>query len=189
MNKVNLCSNAQISRIDDGAARFMLSMAGMLHLFPTAHDGRLCDIRGGIQAKQWGMVYYAARLLLRNGIHAYLIGKGYNRLSTPILIMKLLAIDTNENPDIYKEACELEYANPLTPNEIKAYAERCTEFVEDKLEMKYILDWTSRRIATSTDESPTYGFTEALENLGPVRRTYPTALRKKAYDIINVLRS
>lgn len=131
-----------VSRIDDGAIRFVLSMeqAFLAYLFMQIVK---LDVKGAIKAGQVGRGFLSSQKYLQNGISAYLASKGYKAPQTTALKLRLLATIFGDKNEIYKEAHDLVYANPEQPREVNEFADRCISFIEERLGMKWLWQWGS----------------------------------------------
>jgi len=174
-----IASELPVTRIEDGACRFMMSLMSAVQKFWGEYNQYKADIDGGSASGQWGMTFYSAREALHLGIDAYLTSRGYFSLDEPLLRLRLLALDAGIDSAIHSEAYSLEFANPDTADDVRKYARRCIEFVEQRLGMHWIDDELARSTGGLKWNADSLGFHRALENIGATSNQSAKAVEMK----------
>lgn len=102
------------------------------HLESFTYDNTLLDVQGALSAGQWGLLARTSRNALERGVDAYTRRRGLVNV-TYMNRFALFRRAVGHRQALYRRAWELELANPLTPEEVTAYAADCRRFVEDDL--------------------------------------------------------
>lgn len=87
------------------------------------------DLLGAIDSAQWGLVYSAARGALQYSVAAFVARAGHETEVGPSTWGSLRILD----PQLHEAAWRLEIANPLTDDEVVAYAAECRRLCVEQL--------------------------------------------------------
>ncbi len=121
-----------VREVTEGPAALTLTHAYRWFVWSTRCRSALADVVGGLEAGQHGMATLQARAALEAGIDIYLAANG--RFFVPDAYRwSTLAEVRGQDGAIYQEAWGLECENPDTPEALSSYAQRCRQFVEDRL--------------------------------------------------------
>ena len=102
-----------------------------------AFAGKGFDFAGGINARQFGLVYFVAKQALRQSISMYLQCQGVTlRAVSDTVLYDCLEEAAGAESVIFREAWSLECENPMTDAEIVEYAGHVLTFYEDTLGLK-----------------------------------------------------
>jgi hypothetical protein len=123
-----------VVRADASPAEFAVSQYVLIAIAGGAFASIGFDLAGGLKAGQPGMVFTMARTALRNAVRIYL--KALGRVVNDPPDEEVYELLRECDPALAEQAWRLELENPLTPEDVAAYAKRVQAFYEDSLGLK-----------------------------------------------------
>jgi hypothetical protein len=135
--RANGHDGASVRRLEASPHELAVEQYILSAIISGAFAGKGFDLAGGINAGQFGMVYFVAKEALRQSISMYLQCEGVTlRAVSDTVMYDLLQEAAGVDSEIYREAWALECENPLSDEELIDYAGRVVHFYEDTLELK-----------------------------------------------------
>jgi hypothetical protein len=130
-------SRATLQRLNASPHQLAVEQYILSAIISGAFAGKGFDFAGGINARQFGLVYFVAKEALRQSISMFLQCQGVTlRAVSDTVIYDCLEEAVGAESDIYRDAWALECENPVTDNEVIDYADRVLTFYEDTLGLK-----------------------------------------------------
>ena len=120
----------RLTRLAQTPAEFAASQAR--HLESFTYDNTLLDLEGAREAGQWGLLARVSRNALERGVDAYPRNRGLVNI-TYLNRFTLFRRAAGRRVALYHQAWALDVANPMSPEEVTAYAAACRQFVEHDL--------------------------------------------------------
>jgi hypothetical protein len=128
---------ASLRRLETSPHELAVEQYILSAIISGAFAGKGFDFAGGINARQFGLVYFVAKEALRQSVSMYLQCQGATlRAVSDTVLYDLLEETAGAESSIYREAWGLECENPQTDDEVIDYARRVVHFYEDTLGLK-----------------------------------------------------
>jgi len=123
-----------VERSEVSPAEFAVSQYVLTAIAGGAFASIGFDLAGGLKAGQYGMVYTMAKTALHNSIRIYLKATGRVVIDPPD--EEVFELLREADSALGEQAWRLECENPMTDEEVAAYAKRVQAFYEDGLGLK-----------------------------------------------------
>lgn len=132
-----------LTRLQQGPAQLVVSQTIAARCALLAGAAFKYDVPGALAAEQYGSAYISARLGLQLGLAAFLAGEAHLCLNIDSDICAVTFLNARggvaqaaEGSGIDDEAWALDCASPTSPDEVRAYAAQCQNFVERSLRIE-----------------------------------------------------
>jgi hypothetical protein len=129
--------SASLRRLDASPQELAVEQYILSAIISGAFAGKGFDFAGGVNAGQFGLVYFVAKEALRQSISMYLQCQGITlRAVSDTVLYDCLEAAAGPGSEVFREAWALECENPLTDEDVIDYARRVVVFYEDTLGLK-----------------------------------------------------